>query len=109
MTEIIIKVVLIIIAAICKAAVDTVTHHPHTSKLWGDFWDLKIKRNYVPFTKYKIDGWHLSNSLMITCFIVAGVLNGYVWYYDIPVLGIIFILVFNLFYNKIFQYKKQVR
>jgi hypothetical protein len=107
MTEIIIKVLLIIIAAICKAAV--VTHHPHTSRLWGDFWDLKIRRKFVPFTKYKLDGWHLCNSVMIISFIVAGVLNGYIWYYDIPSLGVVFILVFNLFYNKIFQYKKSVR
>lgn len=110
MTLIIIKIVLIIIAAICKAAVDTVTHHPHTSRLWGEFWDLKIKRTYVPFTKYKFDGWHLSNSLMIVCFIVISKLhNSIEWYYDIPVSGTIFILVFNLFYNKIFQYKKSVR
>jgi hypothetical protein len=108
MILIIIKIVLIILAAICKAAVDTITHHPHTSKLWGKFWDVKIGP-IVPYSRYRVNGWHLSNSLMIVCFIVAGVLPGYKWYYDIPTLGIIFILVFNLFYNKIFQYKKSVR
>lgn len=110
MTLIIIKIVLIIIAAICKAAVDTVTHHPHTSRLWGNFWDLKIKKSFVPFTKYKLDGWHLCNSLMITCFICAATCGTIMkWYYDIPILGTVFILVFNLFYNSIFQYKKVVR
>lgn len=108
MTQIIIKVVLIIIAAICKAAVDTVIHHPHTSKLWGDFWDMR-KGKFLPLTKYRWNGWHLANSTIIISLIVAGVLHGYKWYFDIPVLGTIFILVFNLFYNKLFQYEKQVR
>ena len=101
METIIIKAILIIIAAICKAVVDTISQHPKTTILTGKFWQLWPHDKFIPFTKYPLDGWHLCNSLMILCLIVSGVLPGYLWYIDILAAGILWILTFNLFYNKI--------
>lgn len=102
----VIKAILIIIAAICKAAADTMAHHPRTMVFKGEFWRMWPRGKILAFTNYPIDGWHVSNSLMIISLIAAGTLPGYKWYIDIPVAGVLWILVFNLFYNKLFQRKK---
>lgn len=98
---IIIKAILIIICAICKAIVDTITHHPLRMRLKGSFWKLWPHDKFIPFTKYPLDGWHLCNSIMILCFIIYGSLTGFRWYVDIPVSAVLFTVTFNLFYNKI--------
>lgn len=100
----ILKALLIIIAAISKAFVDTIAFH-RGGKLKGDFFNINKQGKMLPFTSYPFDGFHLFNSLMIVCFIAAGSLQGFRWYVDIPVLGIIFISVFNLFFNKILKQK----
>lgn len=97
-----ISLILIILAAVCKAVADTIKHHPDTSifKL-GSFW---LKEGKILFGKYKLDGWHIANSVMISSFITsANFPLDYKWYITIPVFGMIFILVFNLFYNKILR------
>ena len=103
MDYILIKALLIIIAAIASAAADTVHHHPRTMIFKGKFWRMWPHDKFIPFTKYPLDGWHVSKSVMIICLITAGVLPGYLWYVDIPVAGVLWVLVFNLFYNKLFQ------
>lgn len=97
-----IALALIIIAAICKAVADTIAHHKSRSVFKNSkFWSNGGK--IVPGTKYRLDGWHICNSGMICAFVVAAVLHSPVlaWYFEIPIGGVVFILVFNLFYNKI--------
>lgn len=95
----------IFIAAVAKATADTIKHHPDTSIFFGrKFWLSEGK--LLPLTKYKVDGWHVANSTMIGAFLSL-------IFSDIPynlfisygVLTLEFILVFNLFYNKIFRLK----
>lgn len=96
---------LILLAAICKAVADTIAHHKSTSIFKrSKFWSANGKLVGGVF-KYKIDGWHISNSVMIICFVVAAVLHEPVlaWYWEILIGGAVFNLVFNLFYNKILR------
>lgn len=105
-----ITALLILLAAIFKAIADTLAHHFYTSVFlrWKDkpFWNPMHERNdAVPRVfKYPIDAWHLANSGMIVCFICAvpTVLH-FAWYWQILGGGLLFNLVFNLFYNKILR------
>ena len=103
MGYILIKALLIIIAAVCKAAADTMAHHPKTMIFNGDFWRLWPRGRMLAFTNYPLDGWHISISILIVTLISAGSLPGYLWNVDIPVAGVLFTLVYKLFYNKLFQ------
>lgn len=99
-----IKILLIIIAAICKAFADTISPRKSQLSKRGDFWNIEKKGKMLPFTKYPVDGWHLFNSGMIISLIFANVISfPYIWYVEVPILGIVFILTFNLFYNKILK------
>lgn len=98
-----IKILLIVIAAVAKAIVDTVHHHPRTMIFRGWFWTLWPHRYVVPFTNFPFDAWHVFNSVMIAAFIGAGTLPGFAWYIELPLFGSLFILTFNIFYNKIFK------
>lgn len=97
-----IAILLIIIAAISKAFVDTIAFHSG-GRFKSDFFNINKQGKFLPLTKYPFDAFHLFNSLMIVCFITAVSLGGYRWYIDIPVLGVIFIIVFNIFFNKILK------
>lgn len=102
----------VILAAIFKAVSDTLEHHFDTSvfrKLRVGFWDPDHSTaKFLPFTKYKVDAWHISNTILIVFFMAAIVfwktalfgLGNWIW---IIVLGVLFNLVFNLFYNKILR------
>lgn len=106
MITIVLKFVLIILSAICKAIADTVCFHKG-GKLKGDFWNIKKQGKLLRYTNYPLDGWHLTNSGFIIFSITACVLNlkvslltsliGFV------ILGITFNLVFKLFFNKILR------
>lgn len=106
-----ITILLISLAAIFKALADTLQHHFDTSvfsKLNQKFWNPVVScdhAKFIPFTKYRMDAWHIANSGMITAFIVAVVFATPVkyWWLSIIICGIIFNLVFNLFYNQIFR------
>ncbi|MFA9212948.1 MAG: hypothetical protein ACEQSR_03775 [Candidatus Methylacidiphilales bacterium] len=95
-------VLFIILAAICKAFADTIAHHkggslPKLLPKYAKYFDMQIQGEFLPFTKYPLDGWHVANSGMIGFFLLA-VGGIYI------VLGSIgFILAFNLFYNKILK------
>jgi hypothetical protein len=106
-----ITALLIVLAAIFKALADTLQHHFDTSvfsKLNQKFWNPVVSCNYVrflPFTKYRPDAWHLANSGMIICFIAAASISDSIfsfWLINFVMLGIIFNLIFELFYGKIF-------
>jgi hypothetical protein len=100
---------LILLAAILKAVSDTVLFRYDTSvfkHLTPKFWNPIESYKYVGRVfSYPVDAWHLANSGMIVCFIIAAVFNdiSLKWYYQIPALGICFNLIFNLFFNKILR------
>lgn len=105
------SILFIILAAIFKAIADTLVHHFDTSVFkYKDrrFWDASISwqyAHYLRFTKYKIDGWHLANSGMIVCFCLAFVFHHpfLKWWIELLITGVLFNVVFNLFYNKILR------
>lgn len=93
------------VAAICKAAADSMAHYPHR---WPNtkFWNVlhpgndKVKRIF----NYPVDGWHLANSGMITAFLLAGCWPAPIlWYWQIGALGGWFVIAFNFFCNRIFK------
>lgn len=115
------------LAAILNAVMDTLVHHFYSSIFYHNTWFLQREKFFnpdyqqysymLPYTKYKVDAWHLSKSLMIifqatsNCFVfLAGVqlipeTSNVMLSIDVSismiVLGIIWNLTFNLFYNKI--------
>lgn len=107
--NIFIQILLIAIAAICKAAVDTIVFHNGGKLPKIAFFDNNKQGKYLPMTKYPWDGKHVGNSLMIVCFVVSGTMGSaaaeghWGWLLEVGVLGIVFILVFNLFWSKIFN------
>lgn len=108
---------LVILASIFKSVADTLAHHFDTSvfkKLNPSFWDANNSKGIkIPLTQYKLDAWHLCNSGMIVCFIIGASffksfnLFGYSISGWIGVLfyGIVFNLVFGLFYTHILRRK----
>lgn len=104
MTQIILQFSFIILAAICKALTDTIAFH-HGGIFHADkFFDINTQGKFLPLTKYPLDGFHLSNSMMIVFFIAAVCApSPIVWYLNIVLLGVVFNLVFNFFWNHIFN------
>lgn len=103
MTQLILQFSFIILAAICKALTDTIAFHKG-GVFKSKFFDINSQGKFLPFTKYPLDGFHLSNSLMIVFFVAAMCIpSPLVWYFNIVLLGITFNLVFNLFWNHIFN------
>jgi hypothetical protein len=107
-----ITALLISLAAIFKAVADTLYHHYDTSvfaRLNPKWCNPVVSCDYVgflPFTKYRPDAWHLANSGMIICFIAAASINDSIfsfWIINLTMLGIIYNLIFELFYGKIFR------
>lgn len=108
-------ILFIILAAFFKAVADVLMFHFETSvfkKKDGRFWNPEVSWKYVkflPLTKYRPDGWHLANSLMIVSFICFGVFHldgqgwAHKWWFELPAAGIIYNVVFNLFYDKILR------
>ena len=96
-------ILFIIMAAICKALVDTIAFHGG-GKLKGSFFDINKQGKIIPFTKYRFDGFHVFNSLMIVCFILSACFApDLAWYYILGIGGVLFNVTFNLFWNKIFN------
>jgi hypothetical protein len=102
-----IAAILIILAAFFKAVADVLMFHFETSVFkWKDprWWNPNISWKYVgfiKFTKYRPDAHHLANSLMIVCFITAiPFCPDFSWWKVVIGGGVLYNLVFNLFYNK---------
>jgi hypothetical protein len=68
------------------------------------FWCKEISWQYSKkIFRYKLDAWHLAKSTMIVsgvCAAVFGESSGN-WMLDIVIAGVIWNVVFNLFYHKI--------
>lgn len=102
----IIKALLITIAAMMKAVADTIAHHGGgvLRRKWGDFFDINVQGWIIPGTKYPFNGWHIANSITIASLILAAVINSTVpWWIMFILLSTVFILVFNLFWNKVLK------
>lgn len=115
------QIIFIILAGIFKAVTDTISHHFFTSvfkKMDQRFWNPEVSYKYVgflPLTKYRLDAWHLFNSLMISSFLSAlcfdpvlhvHVLNHFLnSVLNLFVCGVSFNVSFNIFYNHILRSK----
>ncbi len=102
-----ISTVFIILAAFCNSVMDNISHHWYKSvfnKFNPNFWNPLVScitAYVVPYTKYKIDAWHLLKSLMIVFICLSVVLyvpvvNPLV---DFILLGLWWNTIFNIFYN----------
>jgi hypothetical protein len=98
-------VIPVIFAAFFKAVCDSMEHHPDVWPFTA-FWNTrhpgndKVKRVF----NYPLDAWHLSNTLMIVSFISIAVCSSQNanWLLFL-ILGVVYNIVFNLFYNKVFR------
>ena len=104
--------ILFCLAPVFKALSNTVDHHFDTSVFARQnprFWDRDISSyNAKRIGGYKLDAWHLAESGMIWCMIFGTVLHQpkIEWYYEVAIAGAAWILIFNVFYNKLFLQKK---
>ena len=65
------------------------------------FWCKDISWQYakkLPFTRYKLDAWHIAKSMMIICLAFSLTLDGLVWW-EVPILGTMWNAVFTFFYH----------
>lgn len=106
----ILAITLISVAAVCKALADTLDHHFDTSVFRGKsrkYWDPNVIRKTAPkILGYPLDAWHIANSLQICSWLGLAVTYRPVlpsWWMDYLAGGILFVVVFNTFYNKIFR------
>lgn len=102
--------IFVALGAIFKAIADTLYHHFSISifkNLDSHYWNPTVSWEYIKvikFTGYRPDAWHLANSSLIFSFILAIVFYQILIkkrIYDFLALGILFNLIFNLFYNHI--------
>lgn len=96
------------IAAILNAVMDTLVDHFETSvfrKLNPKFWDALNTWKYDnKILGYPVTAWHLCKSGMLICLFSVMVINlyiedGFVWWVNFPLYGIIWVINFNFFYR----------
>jgi hypothetical protein len=106
------SILLIALAAMFKAVVDTLQFHYERSvfkllpKKWWKHFDPEISWQlpYLPFTEYPPDARHIANSLMQACFLLAIFCykpTGFGRVMDFVMCSLMVVMVFNLFYNRI--------
>lgn len=104
-----IQLILVGLAGLFKALADTLADHFDVSIFRNKnrrFWDKTVSWKYAKkLAGYKFDGWHLANSAMIFCFVGAVCFPALFGFkpLDFGVLGVVFILSFNGFYNHILK------
>lgn len=103
--------IFIFLAAICNAFMDIVENEnffeSRFKNLNEKFWYKRISWEYAEkLWDFKVDAWHIAKSLMIV-FLCAAIVNyqPFIPIVDFIVLGGIWNLTFNLFYNRIFKSK----
>lgn len=104
--------ILIALASFFKACADAFENTPNFNesifKKWNNkFWCKDVSWRYAKkLFGYKFDSWHLSISAMIFCF--DGAIVVHIPEYKLvhfAVIGIIWNVVFVMFYHKIFKVK----
>lgn len=100
----------IVLAAICKAMADTMDHHFDTSIFRNKpryIWDPnQVHRKVRMIAGYPMDAWHIVNTVQLGCWLLLPLVYRPLLpskWMDYGAGGLIFILVFNTFYNKIFK------
>lgn len=108
--------ILVMIAAFFYSVNQTVEHHFSTSvfkKLNPNFWNGQVSWSAATklFGSYPWDAAHISASLMLVFWALAAILSqkpvwtweiGLLkWYYQVGIVGIVWIIVFNIFFNKV--------
>ena len=96
----------------CMDAFENENFHESVFKNWNQkFWYKRESWKYakvIPFTKYKLDAWHISKTLMVISAAIA-IIVGYNWDMNwmlkLPLLGGIWITTFNFVYHKVFKIK----
>jgi len=100
---------LVVLASICNATMDTLSHHFDTSvfkKLNPKFWNPNVSSDKAfRIGTYKIDAWHLFKSTMIVLlsFAVVEYRPYNDWYVDVFLFGWFWNVTFSVFYDKIFR------
>ena len=101
---------LVMFAASFNAVMDNIKDHWYESvsdKFNAQWWDPEISwtdKNTYKFIPTPIsDAWHVFKTGMLICLILAVVLYKPMinWYADFAILGGAWIIIFNLFYNRI--------
>lgn len=109
----ILSAIFLMLAAMFNALMDSVEYETAFEKsifsnLNPKWWCKSISWEYVkflPLTKYRPDAWHLAKSLMVV-FIVLAIVVAVPVSHPLPhfvLLGLIWNMSFNLFYNHIFR------
>jgi len=109
----ILSYILIALAAIFSVVMDktkdTIQYKTSVFYKWGwdsKFWndeDYDKSKGYL-FGKYKFNAWHISKSLMLICLLaIPFVYKPFLGKFDYLIFGTEWILVFNLFYNRILK------
>ena len=107
-----IVLILIFFAAMFNAAMDKTkdTIQYNSSQFRGlnpYFWnDEAWNGKFITGTEYKANAWHISKSLMLLCLLaVPFFYKPILGYWDYLLFGFEWIVIFNLFYNKILKFK----
>jgi len=103
-------ILIVVLAAVCKAISDTLDHHFDTS-VFRDrprrTWDPnQIHRSVKMIFGYPLDAWHIVNSIQICLWLTLPfVFRGFFGepVADYILLGFAHLITFNTFYNKIFR------
>lgn len=102
--------VFVILAALCNAVMDTcetlISYNASKLNKWGfdrNVWckPISASANFIPFTKYRFDAWHIFKSLMVV-FMVLAIINYQPLIspiVDFILFGIAWNAPFNLLYN----------
>lgn len=115
MISIFLSILFFSLAAACNAVMDKLSFHFHKSVFNGldaNFWDPSVSWKHakiIPFTKYKVDAWHLFKSGMVI-FICLGFIFAYAsnvfadfnirsFTVILLMLGVLWNATFNLFFN----------
>ncbi len=102
--------VLIALAAILNALMDIVENENFRTSIFRNlnekFWYKRESWKHArKIFGWKFDAWHVAKSGMIVCMALAVVLytGVFPWWVDFLIFGAIWVVSFNLFYNKIFR------
>lgn len=112
MTNTIIGFLFYTIAIILNAFMDSIENEhvwDTIFKGWRQsFWWKRVSASKAKVIfGFKLDAWHIAKHLMIASIIMFALLYDplFAWYIDFCILGVHWIIVFNIFYNKIFGKK----
>lgn len=73
------------------------------AKWWCKDFSWKYVK-FLPYTKYRPDGWHISKSLMVIFMVLSAITYKSLFgWWDFLIYGAVWNGVFNLFYNKIWR------